>query len=84
MPSLSKISKAMKAFRPKLNEISQGEFGDKTLRVEKEEIVLSHYSGASQKHYRHKDSYARDNNNELHGMALRKLSIVIFLNESMD
>ena len=87
MPSLSMISQAVARLRPKINEISQGEYGDKTLRVEEEEIVLSRYNDASekqQKNYRHKDSYIHDKNNELHGMVLRKLSMVIFLNENMD
>ena len=87
MPSLSMISQAVARLRPKINEISQGEYGDKTLRVEEEEIVLSRYNDASekqQKNYRHKDSYIHDKNNELHGMVLRKLSMVIFLNENLD
>ena len=87
MRSLSMISQAVARLRPKINEISQGEYGDKTLRVEEEEMVLSRYNDASekqQKYYRHKDSYIHDKNNELHGMVLRKLSMVIFLNENMD
>ena len=49
-----------------LNEISQDELGDKTLRIDEEEIVLSHFNGASKRdqiYHRHKDSYMRDNNN---------------------
>ena len=87
LPNISKISQAMTAFRPKLNEKSQCEFGDKTLRVDEEEILLTRYNGASnkqQRYPRHKDSYVHDKNNELHGMALRKLSMVIFLNENID
>ena len=77
----------MANFRPKLNEKSQGKFGDKSLRVDKEEIVVTRLNGAStreQKYHRHKDSYFHDPNNELDGMALRKLSLVVFLNEDLD
>ena len=57
------------------------------LRVDEEEIVLTRYNGASSKdlkYHRHKDSYIHDKNNEIHGMALRKLSLVIFLNDDID
>ena len=37
-----------------------------------------------QKYRRHKDSYIHDKNNEIHGMALRKLTLVIFLNDNLD
>ena len=54
------------------------------MRVDTEEIVLSRFNGASNKeHYyhRHKDSYIHDTNNEIDGMELRKLTMVIFLDE---
>ena len=57
------------------------------LRVDKEEIVLTLHNGASERdqtYRRHKDSYIHDKNNEIHGMALRKLSMVIFLNDNLD
>ena len=38
----------------------------------------------NQKYYRHKDNYIHDKNNELHGMQLRKLTMVIFLNDNID
>ena len=77
----------MKEFRLKLNEFSQAESGDKTLRVDKEEVVLTRFNGAShreQAYLRHKDSYVHDKNNEIHGSELRKLSLVIFLNDDLD
>ena len=77
----------MSDFRILLNEHSQSEYGEKSLRVDEEEIVLTRYNGASSKdlkYHRHKDSYIHDKNNEIHGMALRKLSLVIFLNDNID
>ena len=77
----------MTAFRPTLNDFSQTEFGDKTLRVDEEEAVLTRYDGASAgdyKYLRHKDSYMHDENNEIQGTSLRKLSMVIFLNDDFD
>ena len=77
----------MKEFRLKLNEFSQAESGDKTLRVDKEEVVLTRFNGApdrEQAYLRHKDSYVHDKNNEIHGTELRKLSLIIFLNEDLD
>ena len=85
--AFNKIAQAMKEFIPVLNKISQEEFGDKSLRIDEEEIVISRYNGASNKeqiYYRHKDSYVHDKNNELDGMSLRKLSMVIFLNDDID
>ena len=35
-------------------------------------------------YHRHKDSYIHDPNNEIHGTALRKLSMVMFLNDDID
>ena len=86
-PAFSKIAKAMTAFRPILNAGSQVNSGDKTQRVDKEEIVLTRFNGAStreQKYRRHKDSYIRNKNNEIHGMELRKISMIIFLNDNLD
>ena len=77
----------MKAFGLYLNEISQVEPGDKTLRVDEEEFLLTRYNGASPrelKYLRHKDSYIHDKNNEINGTSLRKLSMVIFLNDNLD
>ena len=77
----------MTAFRPTLNDFSQTEFGDKTLRVDEEEAVLTRYDGASMgdyKYLRHKDSYMHDKNNEIQGTSLRKLSMVVFLNDNID
>ena len=68
------------------NEISQSEWGDKSLIVDDEDIVVAHYNGASNKeqHYlRHKDSYIRDENNRIHGQRLRKLSLVVFLSDNV-
>lgn len=86
-PALRKIYQAIDGFRPKVNEISQEGLGDSTLRVDRSEVVVSRANGASgkeQKYHRHKDSYRRDKNNELHGQELRKLSVVVFLNEDLD
>ena len=47
LPAFSLIAKSMAGFRQLLNEISQKESGDKTLRVDEEEFVLSHHNGAS-------------------------------------
>ena len=87
--NLRKIARAMRMFRSKLNEISQNEelFGDKSLHVNQEEIQIARYNGASNKpqsYSRHKDSYKRDKNNEVDGLELRKLTMVIFLNEDLD
>ena len=32
----------------------------------------------------HKDSYVRDPNSEVHGQELRKLTLVVFLNDGLD
>ena len=67
--------------------MSQSEFGDKSLRVDEAELVLTRYNGASNKHQNyqiHKDSYKRSKNNEIHGESLRKVSLVIFLNDDSD
>ena len=34
--------------------------------------------------HRHKDSYVRDQNNEVDGLELRKFTMVIFLNDDID
>ena len=81
------LTKTMQAFRRTFNELSQLESGDKTLRVDKEEFVIYRHNGASmreQKYERHKDSYIRDKNNEIHGTSLRKFSLIIFLNDNYD
>ena len=57
------------------------------MRVDEEEIVVTRFDGASkreQKYHRHKDSYIHDSNNELHGEALRKLTMIVFLNDDLD
>ena len=57
------------------------------MRVDKEEIVVTRLNGAStreQKYHLHKDSYIHDPNNELDGMELRKLTLVVFLNEDIE
>ena len=49
--------------------------------------MLTRYNGASNKeqnYQRHKDSYKRSKNNEIHGESLRKISMVIFLNDNLD
>ena len=77
----------MSAFRPSLNRFSQIDFGDKTLRVDEEEVVLTRKNCASVgdiKQLRHKDSYVHDKNNQIQGTSLRKLSMVIFLNDNID
>ena len=54
------------------------------MHVDEEEILLTRYNGAStrkEKYRPHKDSYYRDLNNEVHGMSLRKLSLVVFLDD---
>ena len=70
-----------------INIISQTGSGDRSLQVDKEETQISRYNGASMKpqnYHRHKDNYIRDENNKIHGMALRKLTMVIFLNDNLD
>ena len=70
MPAFSNIAKAMAKFRPKLNAKSQETSGDKTLRVDKQEVILTRHNGASireQSYRRHKDSYVHDINNEIDG-----------------
>ena len=60
----------MAALKPLVNEFSQSAWGDHSLHVDEEEIVVARYNGASNKeqHYlRHKDSYIRDENNKIHG-----------------
>ena len=47
IPCLSKISKAMTTFRTYTNE--KVDLGDKTLRVDDYEVVLSRFNGASKK-----------------------------------
>ena len=87
MPAFSNIAKAMAKFRPKLNAKSQEISGDKTLRVDKQEVILTRHNGASirqQSYRRHKDSYVHDINNEIDGQELRKLTLVIFLNDDIE
>ena len=87
MPALSNIAKAMANFRPKLNAKSQELSGDKTLRVDKQEVVLTRHNGASvrkQSYRRHKDSYVHDINNIDDGQELRKLTLVVFLNDDIE
>ena len=86
-PALTTISYSMRGFRHFCNELSQAEAGDKTLQVDKEELVLTRFNGASkrkQNYLRHKDSYIHDENNQIHGTELRKLTLVIFLNDDHD
>ena len=86
-PSLRKIQKTMKEFTDILSIFSQSESGEKSLKVNVEETQISRYNGATnqnQKYYRHKDSYKRDENNKLDGASLRKLTMVIFLNDNID
>ena len=57
------------------------------MRVDAEEVVLTRYNGASTKdvkYERHKDSYIHEKNNEIHGTELRKISMVLFLNDDLD
>ena len=81
------LKKTMEKLRHYFNALSQTESGDKTLRVDKEEFLISRHNGASmkeQKYARHKDSYIHDKNNQIHGMSLRKLSMIIFLNDNYE
>ena len=74
-------------FIKELNNISQTGSGERSLKVDKEETQITRYNGASNKnqnYYRHKDNYIHDENNKLHGMSLRKLTMVIFLNDNID
>lgn len=86
-PSITKIQRTIEEFTMELNILSQTGSGDRSLQVDKEETQITRYNGASgkpQKYYRHKDNYIRDENNKLHGMSLRKLTMVIFLNDNID
>ena len=85
LSSFMKIYEKVALLKPLFNEFSQSESGDKSMRVDEEEIVVTRYNGASkkkQRYYRHKDSYFHDKNNELPGESLRKISMVIFLNHN--
>ena len=87
LPALSKINQVVDFLIPDFNGISQSDIGDKTLRVDKSEVLVSLQNGSTnkeQKYHRHKDSYYRDKNNELHEMELRKFTVVVFLNEDLD
>ena len=72
----------------KLNKVSQeGDGTDRSLRVDGEEFQVLRYHGTSDKEqwfHQHKDSYFRDPNNEVNGLGLRKLTLVIFLNDDID
>ena len=60
---------------------------DKSLRTDKEYIQISRFNGASgkdKKYHVHKDSYVHDPNQEVDGMELRKLTLVMFLNDGID
>ena len=46
---LNKITKNVAALIPKLNAKTQGKSGDKTLRVDKLEVVARKHNGASDK-----------------------------------
>ena len=77
----------MEEFTMELAITSSTGNGDRQLHVDKEETQISRFNGASnkpQKYYRHKDNYFRDENNKLHGMELRKLTMIIFLNDNID
>ena len=77
----------MEKFRSELNNVSQVGEGDRSLRVDQEQFKLSRYNGASgreAKYHQHKDSYKHDPNNEIDGMELRKLTMVVFLNDGLD
>ena len=77
----------MTKFKKLLNFVSQVGEGDRSLRVDKMDITITRFNGASgyeQKYHTHKDSYRHDPNNEVHGMDLRKLSLVIFMNDDLD
>ena len=41
-------------------------------------------SGREKNYHKHKDSYIRDPNNEIHGMKLRKLTMIVFMNDGQD
>ena len=56
------------------------------MHVDEGEILLTRYNGASmrkEKYRPHKDSYVHDKNNEVNGKSLRKLSLVIFLDNDI-
>ena len=41
-------------------------------------------SGKEKKYHKHKDSYIHDPNNEIEGMKLRKLTMIVFMNDGQD
>ena len=41
-------------------------------------------SGKVKNYHKHKDSYIRDRNNEINGMKLRKLTMIVFMNDGQD
>ena len=41
-------------------------------------------SGIDQNYHIHKDSYMHDPNNEINGTALRKYTMIVFLNDDLD
>ena len=57
------------------------------MRIDEEEVVITRYNGASnknQRYYRHKDSYIHDENNKTHGKSMRKITVVVFLNDEKN
>ena len=87
LSSLRKIASNLTNFKLNLNGISQNDKGDRSLRVDKEYYQIARFNGASgieKKYHVHKDSYVHDPNQEVHGKDLRKLTLVIFLNDGLD
>ena len=77
----------MEAFQNKLNSISQVGNGDRSKRVDLMNFKISLHNGASgidQNYHIHKDSYMHDPNNEINGTALRKYTMIVFLNDDLD
>ena len=86
-PNLRKIARSVSKFKSELNDVSQVGEGDKSLRVDSENFQIARFNGASgreQKYHVHKDSFVHYPNSEVHGMELRKLTMVVFLNDGLD
>ena len=47
MPGLSRIENSVSVIRPILNEMSESEYGDKSLITNEFEIVVNRFNGAS-------------------------------------
>ena len=67
-----------------MNELSGGDDGDRSLHIDGQEIQLARYDGlrgTEQYFLRHKDAFKVDANNLTDGQKLRKLTVIVYLND---